>query len=1159
PRPYDSYVLENSLLLSGLNAEDEAETLADEPSVEGKFEYVGDGAGDYRLTRVRSMENVVAVTDAVSPDAEVQDADTRSSSLKAVEIGLPHYIEVQNAPVYIRCAGGNDWLRRYVFNSLKSQDNASDDFAIRVDTVLAGDVTYEMVQEADLVYLEDGAGLYLDPDAKKSYIYTGAEESDEVGLADISDTVITRLLYEVVVELKPIIVDYGVITNQDNYAGTKYQKLAKAFLKKDLTAFYNEMAKSDDLAASILMNVDKDSKEFPNKTDNDYHYVNRNVYLANGTSLVEEDFPEEMDKDKAKSGFSEVLAAIRAENVMLSEDEKISEKVSKAMAVQYIINYSLGLVGEYKDLSILELQPTANMTSDLYRDVNEDKGSVVLYWQREDQGGEGQQILRSSKMIKTNVTLSSVAAFNSSYQDINEDYNMIFIGLDGQRLYRDWDKDGKLSAVYNDKDLNGKVYHTGDTVAGGGARYDANDITEQKKEALLDYLRAGYPIVVENECFKSQSARTAKEKDINTDYIASDTHMYAFLKEAISMDESDGDDENGIGIYTIEDVHSSAMFAMQLNAQRPKIELLGAEADGGQNDEDSEEIASDMIMTESVSEKPGVLRGTIEYRITSDRAGEDKTYMGSLERHLYLDLNYDGVYAPEEEIDEYLYEEAEGGGKVSVDFNAISFGIVPWKLEVTDADNSYRRAAIQGCFTISGDDEAKIRVLQVLDDPSNDFANLQEQYEKIENAMLAYYLKGAETLLNMNWKIETVTPSVLTDRLSKNANYPSRWDEVVLGFGESGNPGDAVTTAINEYVDAGGSLLVSSAGASMDKGRLGLSAAVLGQSEEQTYGKLGLHSVDKFRYDGIRSLWFDKTPSLFLDRVNDGTIARWPYEIGTRAQLGSNTEVSMADYLLDIGTAKDAGQPYTTAWFTLLDLNLSKGGYSVSPRDGKNNYYVYSKGNVVYVGQSEYRYAYDPNSGTPEGDGIDECRIFVNALMAAYNAGVHRAQVSIVAGFNGATKVESVTVPYDVAFKENGDGTRGGILGETVDVYFRFTDNNIARDKTTELTLYYKNPGVGEETSLLQADGTVNTADYTAFTSLVWAVENNRLVEVSEGLVPGKVYRIKAPLAALQNGEDETSEICVVLTNRYTRAGQNVEALSMDSVSLNRAQMFLLE
>ncbi len=1174
PRPYDSYLLEKGFLQDSLNTVDgDNDIFAAEPALEGQFEYVGGGRGMYKLTRMRTAENIAAMTGKAPQDAEEQkngseesdapdgqDADVQGVSVRAAESGSVHYVEVQNAPVYIRCTGGNDWLRRYVFNSLKSQDNDSDDFAITVNTVLAGDVTYEMVQEADLVYLEDGMGLYLHPDAEKSYIGTEAAGNTADGLADVSDSVITCLLEEAVQSLKPVIVDYGVIEDQDKYAGSNYQKLAKAFLKKDLAAFYTEMAKSGNLADNILMNVDKDLKDHPNKKDNDYHYVNRNIYLVNGTPLVGDDFPETMDKDKAKAGFGEVLAAIRAENVLLPEDEKISEKVSKAMAVQYIINYSLGLVGEYKDLSILELQPTANMKSDLHRDANEDKGSVVLFWQREDRDGEGQQILRSSKLIETNVTLSSVAAFNSSYQDINADYNMIFIGLDGQRLYHEPDKNGRMEAAYNDEDLNGKVYHTGDRVANGDTRYDASDITEQKKDALLDYLRAGYPIVVENDCFKGGSAQKADEKDINTKYIASDTQMYDFLKEAVAMgrSEEEDDEDRSVGIYTIEDVHSSAMFTMQLNAQRPKVALRAEEENGGNDSEDGQRPA-DMIEAVAVPEKPGVLRGTIAYRITSDRAGEDKAYQGSLDRRLYLDLNYDGVFAPEEEYTGYEYTETDGIGSVSVDFNEVNFGIVPWKLEVTDTDNRYRRASTQGCFTLSGRNRAKIRVLQILDNTANDYANLQSIYEDIENSMLAYYMKGAETILKMNWDIETVTPGELAGRIDKNTNYLSLWDVVVLGFGESGNPGNDVVNAVNQYIDDGGSVVVSSAGASADQGRLGIPAAVLGQRDAQTYGKLGLHSESKFRYEGITAAMFNKTPSLFLDRVNDGTISRWPYQIDERARLGGNTEVSMPDYLLDIGTARGEGQPYATAWFTLLDSNLSKGAYSSSPRDGRNNYYVYSKGNVVYVGQTQYAYVYDTDSGMePEGDGTDECRIFVNALMAAYNAGVHRADVSIVAGFNGVNKVESVTVPFDVAFKEDGDA-KGGILGETVDVYFRFTDNNIACDKITELSLFYKNAGAAPEAELLLPGGGINSAAYTAFTSPVWAVENNRLVEVSGGIVPDKVYRVKAPLAALQNGNDETSLICVLLTNRYTRAGQSVEALSMDSVSLNRAQMFLLE
>lgn len=1187
-RPFDSYVIKGaSLRHNDLNAEVGTEDIfaaasGDEP--QAYFRYVGEG-GHYKITREPGMTNVAVTAEFAmqefggASDAALVDTDAQGEMMFAAASGSVHYVELQNAPVYIRCTGGKDLLRKYVFNTLKAQDNATDDFLIKVNTVLAGDVTYQMVQEADLVYMEEGTGLYLDQNTSKSYIDV-KHPNDEDAVRDITDTVITWLLRSVVEGSKPIIVDYGITTFKNNedgegYEGSKYQKLAKVFLKKDLTAFYNEMAKSDDLANSALMNVDQENDEFPNKEDNEFHYVNRNVYLVNGTPLVGDDFADAMEEKNAVAGFAEVLAAIRAENVMLPEEERISETVSKAMAMQYIINYSLGLIGEYKDLSILELQPTANRNSDLHCSENPDKGSVVLFWQKigsngESLSGEGQQILRSSRKIDIDVEISSVAAFNSSYQDINEDYNMIFIGLDGQRLYHATDGEGRQTAVYNDETLNGRVYHTGDRVAGSDTKYDANDITERKKEALLNYLRAGYPIVVENDCFKGRSARKAEEKDINTKYIASDSQMYDFLKEAISMGRSDDEEdkwESGVGIYTIEDVHSSAMFPVQLNALRPKVSLYTGQTQD--EEEDENETSYDMIATAPVPEKAGVYRGTIEYRVSSDRRGEDKTYRGSLDRHLYLDLNYDGVFAPEEEFHNYLFEDAADGGKISVDFNEVNFGVVPWKLELTDSDNRFRRGSMQGCFTINGSEAAKIKVLQVLDNKAEkkdemagNEANLQNQYEKVENSLLAHYLRGVESRVKMNWEIETVTPAELAERLTKNADYLSQWDVMVLGFGDSGNPGDTVTAAVNQFIAAGGSVLVSSAGASTDKGRLGLSAAVLGQEEGLTYGKLGLHSDSKYRYDGILAGMFNKMSGLYVDRINDGTIAKWPYVIKEQIQLGDSTEVSMPDYLLDIETAKEEGQPYATAWFTLLDQEMSGGGYSVSPHDGKNNYYLYSKGNVVYVGQSQYPYTYDRESGeTPDGDGIDECKVFVNALMAAYNGGVHKAKVSIVAGFNGSAKVESVTIPFDVAFKAEGD-TKGGILGDTIDVYFRFTDNNIAVDKTTKGTFYYKRAGAAADATLLNPNGGINEADYTNFTdrTSIWMVENNRLVEVTDGIiVPGKVYRIKAPLEAMQAGEEEQSQICVLLTNNYTRAQKVVEAKGMDAVSLNRAQMFLLE
>ena len=151
------------------------------------------------------------------------------------------------------------------------------------------------------------------------------EAAEKAGIEDIDEGVVATLLYEAVTYQKPVMVDYNIIKDTSNYKDSDYQKLAKAFLKKDLQSFYFAMNQGENLAENLLMNVDSD--DYPNKKDNDYNYVNRNVYFINAaTRLVAEDFPEAVDEDEAKAGFKEVLAAIKAENSTLSEDDEIAEE-----------------------------------------------------------------------------------------------------------------------------------------------------------------------------------------------------------------------------------------------------------------------------------------------------------------------------------------------------------------------------------------------------------------------------------------------------------------------------------------------------------------------------------------------------------------------------------------------------------------------------------------------------------------------------------------------------------------------------------------------------------------------------------------------------------------------------------------------------------------
>jgi hypothetical protein len=521
-------------------------------------------------------------------------------------------------------------------------------------------------------------------------------------------------------------------------------------------------------------------------------------------------------------------------------------------------------------------------------------------------------------------------------------------------------------------------------------------------------------------------------------------------------------------------------------------------------------------------------------------------------------MNMDGVYTQTEELQEYETSYDGANGQITVKFEGVISGMIPWKLEITDAGNSSRRDSLEGYFKISGKDTISVSILQVLNNKDNDYANLQRMYSELDNSMLGYYLKGGETLMNAEFTVRTVTVDELTASLSENADYLNQWDVLVLGFGDDdGVSLGGAADAVNSYISDGRSVLISSAGAA--DGQLGLQSALLGQSQSRTYADLGSQSSSYYRYAGLDGSMFTVQQDLHADNVNNGIISWYPYEIGS---VGVDLAASLKApaYLLDLdGNTENGDEANVTAWYTLSKPESVSGttnAFNVSLRDARNNYYIYSKGNVVYVGQKEYPYTYDGGSSTvPTGNGVDECRLFVNALTAAYQAGVHRSQISIVAGFQStAAPVESISIPFDQVIKDTGDED-AGILDQTVDVYFKFADNNLSFTKSQTVRFYYEDP------SGVPVDIGGETVTATEFASSIDTVQDNQLVAVSaDQLKQQQVYRIKAPVMALKKDSDATNaDIYVVLETTFRRGSREYTILSSDSVSLNRAQLFLLE
>ncbi len=1117
-RPYDVYVKSGSTAEAGTTPSASADSSADvsaSPSVtpsaspsstpdintDKVFLYVGPGQGDYKLT----------------DQADLSDADKKRQA--------PVWMEVRNAPTYFRFNGGCDWLKNYVFHALSGGDNANENFKIQVRTIRADELTQDMIEKADLVYLESGTAPFIRSDsANVSLTYLSQDTQTVQRDGNSMTTGMTRenaygLLYQAAVNLLPVIVDYQAATREE-YKDLDYQKVAKIFLKEDLENFVNDAHTDQNWMFEHL-----GDSGYPDRTYNGNHFVNRNVYMVNSsTPLVNGDFPKAFDEGSTGSGFSEVLNLIQSENALLSEDNRIPESVCKAKAIEYIINYSVGFIAEFTDLRIMELQPTNNDQADLKAE-NPTDNSTTLYWQRNATGSVKKQVLRSSRKVNVQVTTKTPSSFNSEWEDINQNYNLVFVGLDGQKL--NYAAGLWSSTAYNDSNLNGKLYHTGDQAGGSDERYDASDITERKKQELLDFMKAGYPVLVENDFFNGKSAKNGADR-INTKYVAADTQMYDFLKQA-TTDYADR-------IYTIDDVHSNILFLAQLNIDHPVIRVTDT---------------ADVTLSEALNGEFSVSFG---YSITNQNGG---SYDGECSTELYLDMNGDGNYTDAERVDNVSAEgnvirAAADGGQMSILFTEDPGSrAIPFRLRVVDNGNTYRRSSVEGILTVVDTTKEKIRVLQIGEPDTTSLSNLYQQ----ENSTLGYYLRAAENGMNVKFDIETVSSAMLGEKLAKNQDYLEQWDLLIVGFGNGSE--NIQAGRIEDYIQKGHSVLVT--GKEATDGKRQMSAMLLGQYENRkTYGKLGRDTGSLYRYAGLDAGMFGAQSSLSAAGLNEGSIFSYPFSIGKSVALDGGKSYQAYDYLLDLSSLK---APFVTPWFVFSQSGNNTNAYDISPKDGANNYWLYSRSNVVFIGNDDYSgFTYQAdNQQNPVGTGLQESQMFVNAMMLAYDSGIHNLKVNIVAGFDTtAAKVASISVPFDKDL-ENQSGS--GLLDETVDVYFKFKNSNLTRSNAYTVNFYY------EDTAGLD---TLNVGDevvqVTPFTSSLWTVQDNTLTEVAASQIrQGKVYRFKAPVIALQNNTAATNakiyvEVVSALERPDGSEGAGSKAVrGYDSVTFTRTQLFLLE
>lgn len=236
--------------------------------------------------------------------------------------------------------------------------------------------------------------------------------------------------------------------------------------------------------------------------------------------------------------------------------------------------------------------------------------------------------------------------------------------------------------------------------------------------------------------------------------------------------------------------------------------------------------------------------------------------------------------------------------------------------------------------------------------------------------------------------------------------------------------------------------------------------------DKQAFGLGWLYKMSMRYYD--KSGFTENTTA--ISQVNQGQITSYPYDVNinmassretvsvksffgpttTYEKMSLNTATVSTThaqyYQLDVERDVDNdGISDVIVWYSLAHDGAQYGAYAAMPNDVRNNYYIYSCGNVTYTGLGH------------SSDITDyEAKLFVNTIIAAYNLGIKNPNVSILETKDDVnSSLEKVYRTFDDEIALDSD--------EDQYIYYHVTDSNqINGTKTINMTYYYEVTGGGD-------------------------------------------------------------------------------------------------
>lgn len=881
----------------------------------------------------------------------------------------------------------------------------------------------------------------------------------------------------------------------------------------------------------------------------------------------------------------------------LSLEQKKTKTLTPAQVVNYLlVRNTLGRDFD-RDIRILEIEPCNDFKSN-------------LQWESYIYG------LLPGFTHKVIVERQTTREFIGKIEDLNGTYDLIYIGLRDATL-------GQTS--FQDTSMRNLIYmHIGDLVkvkqvAEGHnlVSWDStvnenpfpihlagNDITNRRKEELLSFAKAGYPIILQDEIYNEAN-------EVNSTKVDTASYLYQ-LADKLKKDSrynSSSFQEKKIGAIALESILRKNFSSIIMNHQPITYQDKITEA------EKNHIISDEDIYVNGKDKTNKILK--YEFKIQDLKKGERYGLQ------FYLDLNSDGYFDPEierQQIGTIICMEDDKLVKANDLLSNTNYqlildvskfeGVLPWKLSIERLNNdlSYSgiRRDITGMAAIKNtNDKVKLKILQLYsknrlsvalptkDDIDKSRADEFNTKEKIINSfvdnvsidditfsnkngnsnlaratgLFYYYTKDLE---DYQITFDRISVERFVDLCKQGTMDISNYDMLIIGFADmcTDLSEDAATKKVKDFANTGKTILfthdttfVTSTHKTtnafremLGMDRFGMMLKREGKTIEDIAKKKDLPYIPNKQQIANNSNVFFKQLYGYTDQTalrfastNPISLSELMTKYVTKV---NNGQITSYPYVID-ETVKvapthhqyfqlDMENPDIVVWYCLKTDSDNTTRGVYEKNDVRNGYYIYSKGNITYSGAGHM------SNATSFGEMPDmEVKLFVNTIVAAYRSTPVASQIEI----NNEDKtspdgiIDYLYVDYDTSNTEYAVGNGIELKGDsqTKRLMFTLKDKSVFTNKKTVLTY-----------TLIQYDNEGKSLKSQILPLVTREVQTNREVSQDE-VVTDTPYYINVSLDFLKTGQGGFMGVKIDLTLTYGSKTEYTLKNTKDVYFLRRA------